>query len=280
MRDLAISVLLLNAVLACSSPTISAQAQKGVPQEPAKAAAGTVVDLSGNWNTVISVGRSYQPKGDVKDAGIPDKDGVPYQPWALKKFLSERPAVGPRATFENQTDPAITSCEPVGTPRIWTWPVKVKFIQTPNVVYILSELDESWRKVRLNAKQPDDVDPQWWGHSVGHYEGSDTLVVDTVGFNGKQWLDYVGRPETTKLHLTERFRRIDKNRLELTLIIDDPGAYTAPFTYGPREGAVPLTNEPNAEFGQFPWMCTLDTNKQFFDKQQSKTLEPSDAPSK
>jgi hypothetical protein len=242
----------------------------------ANAPAAKHVDLSGTWGTIVSSGRSFQPKGDVKDAGIPEKDGVPYQPWALQKFLSERPAVGPRATFENQTDPNITKCEPIGVPRIWTWPAKVKFIQldNENTVYILTEIDESWRKVRLNAKHPDDPDEQWWGHSIGHYEGTDTLVVDTVGFNGKQWLDYVGRPTTEKLHVIERFRRIDKNNLELTITIDDPGAYTKPFTYGPKEGAVPLKNDPDVEFGQFPWMCTVDTNASFFDQQQSKTIEP------
>jgi hypothetical protein len=249
-------------------------AQTAKPKPAATAQAAKHVDLSGTWGTIVSVGRSFQPKGEVKDAGIPEKDGVPYQPWALKKFLSERPAVGPRATFENQTDPNITKCEPIGVPRIWTWPAKVKFIQMDDAVYILTEIDESWRKVRLNAKHPEDPDEQWWGHSIGHYEGTDTLVVDTVGFNGKQWLDYVGRPTTEKLHVIERFRRIDKNNLELTLTIDDPGAYTAPFTYGPREGAVPLKNDPDVEFGQYPWMCTVDTNASFFDQQQSKTIEP------
>lgn len=271
MRNLMFLSVVLGSTLAFSSVTI---AQKAAPPAAAKTRVATHVDLSGNWSTVISPGRSFQPKGTVKDAGIPERDGVPYQPWALQKFLAERPAVGPKATFENQTDPYITNCEPQGAPRMWTYPFKVKFIQTPNVVYILSELDESWRKVRLNARHPDDPDPQWWGHSIGHYEGADTLVVDTVGFNGKQWLDYVGRPTTDKLHLIERFRRIDKNNLELTLTIDDPGAYTAPFTYGPREGAVPLKNDPDTEFGQFPWMCTVDTNAHFYDQQQSKTVEP------
>ena len=100
-------------------------------------------------------------------------------------------------------------CEPPGVPHIYLWPIKTKFIQTPEAVYILHELGPYYRIVRLNSKHPDDPDPQWWGDSIGWYENGDTLVVDTIGFTDKTWLDQMGHPHTEKLHLTERYKRVD-----------------------------------------------------------------------
>ena len=67
------------------------------------------------------------------------------------------------------------------------------------------------------------------GHSVGHWEG-DTLVIDTVGFNGRAWATFSGLPTTERLHVIERFRRIDLGHLEKEITIDDPGAYAKPWT--------------------------------------------------
>ena len=78
-------------------------------------------------------------------------------------------------------------------------------------------------------KHPDDPDPTWYGHSVGHYEG-DTLVIDTIGFNDKFWFDFRGHPHTEKLHTIERYTRTDLGLLENKVTIDDPGAYSRPFT--------------------------------------------------
>lgn len=99
---------------------------------------------------------------------------------------------------------------------------------------MLYEYGPVWRQVWLNRQHAEDPDPSFWGHSIGRYEGTDTFIVDTVGFNDRTWLDDVGRPHTEQLHVIERYRRIDRDRLQVALTIDDPGAYTAPFTYGPR----------------------------------------------
>ena len=92
-------------------------------------------------------------------------------------------------------------------------------------------------------------------------------MVDTVGLSDKTWLDDVGRPHTDKLHVIERYRRLDKNRLEVTLTIDDPGAYTAPFTYGPRTVQLRTT-----DFGAALWTCTIENNKKFFNDNTNPTL--------
>ena len=81
----------------------------------------------------------------------------------------------------------------------------------------------------MNAKHPEDPDPTWYGHSVGHWEGS-TLVVDTIGFNDKFWFDYMGHPHTERLHTVERYTRTALGHMSIEVTIDDPGAYKQPFT--------------------------------------------------
>lgn len=227
--------------------------------------AATHVDLSGNWG--YAIGNSFSPKGTAQDAGTP-ADGVPYQPWALALMKARSTMAGPNATFRSRegaglevranSDP-VEQCEPHGVPRIHTWPAKFKFVQTPDVVYMLYEYGPVWRQVWLNRQHPEDPDPSFWGHSIGRYEGADTFIVDSVGFNDRTWLDDVGRPHTERLHVIERYRRLDRDRLEATLTIDDPGAYTAPFTYGPR-----VVQARTTEFGAAVWTCTIEDNKTFF----------------
>lgn len=264
-------------MLSSSSATLAQAAKpsdtdKQTSKSNTAAGATSHVDLSGNWG--YAIGGSFSPKGGPADVGTP-ADGVPYQPWALEKLKSRKTMSGPNATFATRvgsslattdtTDP-LEQCDPHGIPRIYTWPAKFKFLQTPDVVYILYEYGPTWRSVWLNRKHPDDPDPSYWGHSIGHYEGSDTFVVDSVGLNDKTWIDDVGRPHTEKLHLIERYRRVDK-KLEITLTIDDPGAYTATWSYGPK-----TVEERTTDFGAAPWVCTIDQNKQFFSDVVKPTL--------
>jgi hypothetical protein len=78
-------------------------------------------------------------------------------------------------------------------------------------------------------KHPAELDPTWYGHSIGWWE-RDTLVVDTVGFNDKFWFDRRGHPHTEQLHTVERYTRTDLGHMEIKVTIDDPGAYSKPFT--------------------------------------------------
>lgn len=227
------------------------------------------VDLSGDWG--YGIGLSFGPgeeTGGLKAGTAADK--TPYQPWALAKMKSERLGRGTGGTFEDTTDPHIKYCDPLGVPRVWTWPSKFKFFQTPEAVYIVYEYDTSWRVAWLNRDHPQDPDASWWGDSVGKYEGNDTLVVDTVGLNDKTWLDMVGRPHTEKLHLIERFRRVDKDTLQITLTIDDPGAYTASWTYGPKTVKA-LTNG----FAKAQWICAVRENNYFDDAVEHPTVPAS-----
>jgi hypothetical protein len=125
-------------------------------------------------------------------------------------------------------DPA-NKCLPMGVPRLSTYPQK--FVQTPSKIIILDEGDiHTFRIVYLNGRQhPAEVNPTWYGDSIGHWDG-DTLVVDTVGFNDRTWLDAAGHPHTDQLHVTERYKRPEMNTLLREVTVEDPGAYARPFT--------------------------------------------------
>ena len=171
-------------------------------------------DLNGLWgpdrNFIYDI-TSTLKKGDV----------LPIQPWAEKLAKERMSSADPEA-----------SCLPAGVPRMAPYPWKI--VQQPKLVVFLFEGNiHTYRQIFLDGrKHPDDPDPTWYGHSTGKWEG-DTLVVDTVGFNDKFWFDFAGHPHTPKLHITERFRRPDYSHLDFEVVIDDPGAYTKPFTmYG------------------------------------------------
>jgi hypothetical protein len=170
------------------------------------------------------------------------------------------PTGGPDSKFELTTDPYIHTCEPLGVGRIHNYPAKFRFIQTPEAVYILNEVGPQFRVVWLNAKHPDDPDPQYLGHSVGWYENGDTLVVDSIGFNDRTWLDQQGHPHTEKLHFIERYKRVDKTSLELTMTIDDPAAYTKAW-----QGNLNFTTSDSG-FLRYQWVCSVRDNYDHFEK--------------
>jgi hypothetical protein len=130
-------------------------------------------------------------------------------------------------------DDPVNWCLPLGVLR--TSPYPFRFIQNythkkPTHMYILSEWMGSFRQVFLDGrKHPADLEPTWFGHSIGWYE-NDTLVIDTVGFNDKFWFDRRATPHTTQLHTIERWTRVDAGHLVREVTIDDPGAYSRPFT--------------------------------------------------
>ncbi|HUI79326.1 MAG TPA: hypothetical protein VLY24_15475 [Bryobacteraceae bacterium] len=184
-------------------------------------------DFSGVWNPdrhfIYDITSALKP-GEV----------LALQPWAAeltKKRLSKE-------------DPE-ANCLPTGVPRLPPYPLKI--VQTPSLLVILFEGNiHSYRQVFLDGRShPKDLDPTWYGDSIGKWDG-DTLVIDTVGFNDKFWFDFAGHPHTDNLHITERYRRPDLGHLEEEVTIDDPGAYTKPFT---MYGHFPL--DTNAEIMEY-----------------------------
>ena len=230
------------------------------PPDPLPASA--VPDLSGDWS-VMNIGQSMSaadPGGRMRGKE-PD---IPYQKWALDYTMKQFPPTGPDAAFERTTDPHIHTCEPLGLGRVYMYPAKTKFVQTPEAVYLLHELGPAFRVVWLNAKHPPDPDPNYWGHSVGWYENGDTLVIDTIGANDRSWLDQLGHPRTEKFHFIERYKRIDATSIQLEMTIDDPGAYTAPWP-GRRN-----FRKSDTGFMRYAWVCSDRDNYQHYEKVGAK----------
>jgi hypothetical protein len=206
------------------SPAMFAQsaAASANPQEHTAPAA--VPDLFGPW--IVPPNR---PSFDPADPKGEKPESLPMTPWAEERFKAARPGFGARATFENVTDPVQKFCDPPGPTRLYLYPWNFSLIQRGDFVYILYEFTGLWRPIALHRVHPKDPDSTWWGDSIGWYEG-ETLVVDTVGFNDKTWIDQVGHPHSEQLHLIERFRRLDPGTLEVTVTFEDPKAFTHPFT--------------------------------------------------
>jgi len=173
-------------------------------------------DLTGIWrstdNTFLrDIARDLSP------------DAVPYQSWAKALFDARKDG------SHSREDPD-AHCLPQGVPKIDAVAYPWKIIETPNSYVIIYETFTYWRQIFTDGRRVDpDANPTWMGYSTGAWDG-DTFVVDTRGFNGKAWLDQLGRPTTDRLHVIERFRRPDLGRLTIDITIDDPGAYTRPWT--------------------------------------------------
>jgi hypothetical protein len=189
-----------------------------VPDSAPKAAAPRLPngqpDLSGIW----SPDRNFIY--DISDALKPGED-LPLQPWAAKLARERMSKDDPEA-----------NCLPTGVPRLAPYPWNI--VQTPKYTYFLFEGNiHSFRQIFMDGrKHSDDPNPTWYGESIGHWEG-DTLAVDTTGFNELFWFDFAGHPHTAKLHVVEKYQRPDVGHLNWETTIDDPGAYTRPFTlYG------------------------------------------------
>lgn len=167
---------------------------------------------------------AYGMLANLADAG----KVAPFQPWA--KGLYEY-----RQKTQLKDDP-MASCLPPGGPRQFQVPYGIQIVEQPEKkrIFVMSGGgNRNWRLINLDGRkhQTDDVVPTYYGDSVGQWEG-DTLVIDTLGFNERFWFSNGGLPHTEKLHLTERLSRPDFNTLKYEVRVDDPGAYTRPWSAG------------------------------------------------
>jgi hypothetical protein len=164
--------------------------------------------------------------------GKPDLSGVWYSQRLVDPGRPEMTAWAENVTKERQAnnlrDVPSSRCLPYGVPLEGLF-APYRTLQTADLFVIIFE-DELPRQIYLDGRHhPNNLDPTYAGHSVGHWEGDD-LVVETVGFNDKTWIDLDGHPHTEKLRITERFRRSDFGHLEVSLTIEDPEAYKKPWT--------------------------------------------------
>jgi hypothetical protein len=184
-------------------------------------------DLSGVWRGEATT--SLSPSDRRADKRLGSEADIPYTAWALARIKEIRPASGAFASLKDTNDPSMRYVDPNGYPRVSLHPMRFKLVQTDDAIYQLWEYNQNWRQILLNAAHSADPGSTWYGESVGKWDGA-TLVVDVVGFNDVTWLDNAGHPHSDELHITERIRRTGDDILVFDLTIEDPVAYTRPWT--------------------------------------------------
>lgn len=157
---------------------------------------------------------------------------LPYKPWAIdlmkKRGMANSGGANPGPASQN-VDPH-ARCLPPNFPRAWALPQYKKIVQVPGLILVLHEFNASYRQIFTDGRPlPVDPEPSWNGYSTGKWEG-DTLVVQTIGFRDDLWLDMTGSPLTEAAKVTERFRRVNFGTLDIAVTVDDPKAYTKPWT--------------------------------------------------
>ena len=160
-----------------------------------------------------------------------NEEEPPMTAWGEAQFKAAKSSFGVHAYPLAETNDSIYhSCTPPGYPRVLLHPFPMQVMQTPREVIMLFEYDSVSHPIYTDGRSHDTtLGPLWMGDSVGHWEG-DTLVADTVNFNEKTWLDRVGHPHSGALHIVERIRRPNHFHLTDDITIDDPKAYTKPWT--------------------------------------------------
>ena len=154
--------------------------------------------------------------------GASFKDGLPFQPWAAELHRQR--------VASNSRDNPDAHCLPIGLMQLHTHGQPRKMIQTPDVIVIIYEANSGLRQIFTDGRPlPQDPQPWWYGYSTGRWDGN-TLVVETTNLRDLGWLDVEGSPITESGRLIERFRRPDFGHLEIEVTIDDPNAYTKPWT--------------------------------------------------
>jgi hypothetical protein len=201
-------------------PNLSAPAPRTAEGKP---------DLSGIW--IIEGAADPTADGPQRtvqfwdiDAGL--KGGLPFQPWAADVRRA-------RVAENSKTSPGI-QCLPIGILQMHTVPFPWRIVQVPGYIAILHER-EGQRQIFTDGRPVlTDPQPSWLGYSTGKWDG-DTLVVQTAGFRDGLWADNNGTPLTGAAKVTERFRRPNFGKLEIEVTVDDPKAYTKPWTVQVRE---------------------------------------------
>ena len=190
-------------------------------QQTGPAAPAPRRDLTGIW--------------DAGGAGIGARGYVtaPLTPWGEALGKSHKSGDGARMVpVEEINDPLSTLGDPEGFPRNLLFELRpFQIVQTPNQVLMLYMFEKRWRVIWTDGRQlPKDPDPRWYGYSVGKWEDDYTFVVQSVGTDERTWLDNAGNPHSPSLRAEERYHRVNRETLELTVTLDDPVVYTKPWT--------------------------------------------------
>jgi hypothetical protein len=204
---------------------------------PAPRASSGKPDLSGIWQADPAPPAVLQKMLEGGVNGLGEDPPALYFLNILADFKPQEAPMLPHAAAAFQKNTATyganfqtTRCLPAGVVAGDLLPIPYKLVQTPGLILMLYEADNTFRQIFTDGRaHPADPQPSWLGYSVGKWEG-DTLVVDTIGFNGSGWLDAIGHIYSDALHVVERFRRRDFGHLEVQIAIEDPKTFTKPFS--------------------------------------------------
>jgi hypothetical protein len=204
----------------------------GVPKMPNPPGPAPKQDLSGAW-----VG----PQNNKPDP-------VPPMTPAGQALFKTRKAYLPNGFDAGNHDLPPTNdpfviCDPLGFPRdLLAHAVSSRgstlFGSAPNRILIAYEQQRVWREIWTDGRAlptkvdaPGAPDSRYYGYSVGHWDGDNTLVIDTTGVDERAWLDEVGHPRSSSAHIQERYTRQDQYNMQLTVTVDDPKYYTKPWVF-------------------------------------------------
>jgi hypothetical protein len=236
-KAIGLSITSLAAMLAFSSMAM-AQAKPGSKQslyngntlktDPAPGGPAPVHDMMGSWAGNLVPQRMEVP---------------PLTPLGQKLASLNHPE--PKSGTGNSNDPGNT-CDPLGTPRNLEGSgslAGITFAGLPDRIAVLHEYQRIWRYAWMDGKHElpkkidtkDGVSSRWYGYSVGHWDGDNTLVIDTTGVNDQTWLDKGGHPHSVNALIEERYTRVDHNHMQMVTTVDDPAIYTKPFALTKNE---------------------------------------------
>ena len=193
-------------------------------------------DLSGVWTSDEIDPRKPGEPPNPKDAttsrrminlGVELPGGLPYQPW-LAALVKER-------TANHAIDDPHVKCFPDNFLRAFGTPHLLKFVHSPKLLIVLNEWNAGFRQVFTDARPlPVDPNPSWQGYSTAKWSG-DTLVIDTIGVRDDSWVDWNGSVITESAKVREQIQRPDLGHIVIQVTVDDPKAYTKPWTVTIKE---------------------------------------------
>ena len=243
MRGYELATLLVLSLVAL--PAVSQQ--MAPPKAAAAPAPAPKRDLSGLWH--------YEGTGGSEPIA-PDNLIPPMTAWAQAKYDEEKPGYG-RKRAPGGNDP-ILQCDPMGFPRVMFLYTPFEFVQAPGRVIQFFEREHEYRSIWTDGRPlPKDADPTWYGYAIGHWEGDDTFVVESAGFNDKTWLGSSGYPHSEDMRVTERYHRVDHDTIVYDITVTDPKAYAQPLV-GPHRT---MKLRPKDEIGEE--ICVPSEEKSF-----------------
>jgi hypothetical protein len=191
-------------------------------------------DISGVWEPAASANAGVNADGaqQMPSDGKPEHE-LPFTPEGRAAFLANKPSRGVTSVPVALNNDPFQRCDPQGLPRLVLHNFRTsRILQTPENIVMLYLYNRKWRVIWTDGRQlPKEIEePRWWGYSVGRWVDDYTFVVESTGFDPRSWLDNAGRPHSDAMRVEERYRRVDRDHLEMTVVIDDPKYYTKPWT--------------------------------------------------